>query len=52
MIQGLLKLEKEVSKKIKDELIAYRNLKQSLFGSDMKGEEDTWGQVSLIEEKI
>lgn len=37
MIQALLKLEKEVSKKIKDELIAYRNLKQSLFGTDMKG---------------
>jgi hypothetical protein len=37
MIQGLLKLEKEASKKIKDELIGYRNIKQSVFGSDMKG---------------
>lgn len=38
MVQAILKWEKDIAKKIKEELISFKNYRQTMLGVDLKGE--------------
>jgi hypothetical protein len=41
-----------VCKRVREELTNYRTCKHNLHGNDLKGDEEVWGQVALLEDKI
>jgi hypothetical protein len=47
LIQSIINLEKEVAKKVKEEMNSFLSYRKSFLGIDTKEDEEIWGLVAL-----